>query len=62
MKFGQIVRIHGHCFPNADEFQKGMVVAKGFTDHDAKYQTYDIFRNCRFYRQTLFQVLPKGIF
>jgi hypothetical protein len=29
-----------------------MIVAKGFTDPDAKYQTFS----------TLFQVLPKGIF
>lgn len=39
-----------------------MIVAKGFTDPDAKYQTFNTFRNCKFYRQALFQVLPKGIF
>ncbi len=39
-----------------------MIIAKGFTDPDAKYQTFDTFRNCKFYRQALFQVLPKGIF
>lgn len=39
-----------------------MIVAKGFTDPDAKYQTFDTFRNCKFYRQALFQVLPKGVF
>lgn len=39
-----------------------MIVAKGFTDPDAKYQTFETFRNCKFYRQSLFQVLPKGSF
>jgi hypothetical protein len=39
-----------------------MIVAKGFTDPDAKYQTFGTFRNCKFYRQALFQVLPKGVF
>lgn len=39
-----------------------MIVAKGFTDPDAKYQTFDAFLKCKFYRQALFQVLPKGTF
>lgn len=39
-----------------------MIVAKGFTDPDAKYSTFDSFRNCKFYRQSLFQILPKGPF
>jgi hypothetical protein len=39
-----------------------MIIAKGFTDPDAKYQTFSTFRKCKFYRQALFQVLPKGIF
>lgn len=66
MRFGQIVRIHGHRLADEKEDDKevrrGMIVAKGFTDPDAKYQTFNTFRNCKFYRQALFQVLPKGIF
>ena len=66
MRFGQIVRIHGHSLAddkdNGSEAMRGMIVAKGFTDPDAKYQTFSEFRNCKFYRQSLFQVLPKGIF
>ena len=66
MRFGQIVRIHGHSLAddknNETEPARGMIVAKGFTDPDAKYQTFANFRNCKFYRQSLFQVLPKGVF
>lgn len=62
MRFGQIVRIHGHRLADAKEGKRGMIIAKGFTDPDAKYQTFDSFRNCKFYRQALFQVLPKGVF
>lgn len=66
MRFGQIVRIHGHSLADSKEGgdppKRGMIVAKGFTDPDAKYQTFDTFRNCKFYRQALFQVLPKGLF
>ena len=62
MKFGQIVRIHGHRLAEDTESKRGMIVAKGFTDPDARYMTFDTFRNCQFYRQSLFQVLPKGNF
>lgn len=51
MRFGQIVRIHGHSLADdkksgAHEPMRGMIVAKGFTDPDAKYQTFANFRNC----------------
>ena len=65
MRFGQIIRIHGHkCLqaePNKDEI-RGMITVKGFTDKDAKYTTFLSFKNCEFYRQSLFQILPRGQF
>lgn len=39
-----------------------MITVKGFTDKDAKYTTFVQFKDCEFYRQTLFQILPKGAF
>lgn len=39
-----------------------MITVKGFTDKDAKYTTFDSFKNCEFYRQSLFKILPKGQF
>jgi hypothetical protein len=39
-----------------------MITVKGFTDKDAKYTTFQSFKNCEFYRQSLFQILPKGLF
>ena len=62
MRFGQIIRIHGHRLADAKSNKRGMIVAKGFTDPDAKYMTFNTFQFCEFYRQSLFQVLPKGIF
>jgi hypothetical protein len=62
LRFGQIIRIHGHrCLADSND-QRGMIIAKGFTDPDAKYVTFDTFRNCKFYRQSLFEILPKGSF
>lgn len=40
----------------------GMITVKGFTDKDAKYTTFVQFKDCHFYRQSLFQILPKGNF
>lgn len=62
MRFGQIIRVHGHRLADSQDGRRGMIVAKGFTDPDAKYMTFETFRLCKFYRQSLFQVLPKGIF
>ena len=62
MRFGQIIRIHGHRLADSRSNRRGMIVAKGFTDPDAKYMTFKTFQFCEFYRQALFQVLPKGIF
>jgi hypothetical protein len=39
-----------------------MITVKGFTDKDAKYTTFNQFKDCEFYRQSLFQILPKGAF
>lgn len=39
-----------------------MITVKGFTDKDAKYTTFNSFKNCKFYRQSLFQILPRGQF
>ena len=39
-----------------------MITVKGFTDKDAKYTTFRSFKNCEFYRQSLFQILPRGQF
>jgi hypothetical protein len=39
-----------------------MITVKGFTDKDAKYTTFRSFKNCEFYRQSLFQILPRGHF
>lgn len=39
-----------------------MITVKGFTDKDAKYTTFAQFKDCQFYRQSLFQILPKGSF
>ena len=36
--------------------------AKGFTDIDAKYLIFSKFKNFEFYRQGLFQILPRGVF
>jgi len=41
---------------------RGMIAVKGFTDKDAKYLTFEHFKNCEFYRETLFQILPRGYF
>lgn len=65
LRFGQIIRIHGHkCLQtdNDKEEIRGMITVKGFTDKDAKYTTFLSFRNCEFYRQSLFQILPRGQF
>ena len=62
MRFGQIIRIHGHRLAGAKDDKRGIIIAKGFTDPDAKYVTFETFRMCKFYRQSLFQVLPKGPF
>jgi hypothetical protein len=39
-----------------------MVAVKGFTDKDAKYLTFNHLKRCQFYRETLFQILPRGQF
>ena len=39
-----------------------MITVKGFTDKDAKYTTFEQFKDCFFYRQSLFQILPRGLF
>lgn len=39
-----------------------MITVKGFTDKDAKYTTFQQFKNCHLYRQSLFQILPRGSF
>jgi hypothetical protein len=39
-----------------------MIAVKGFTDKDAKYLTFKHFKNCEFYRETLFHILPRGFF
>ena len=62
LRFGQIIRIHGHRCLNEENEERGMIAAKGFTDPDANYMTFTEFRNCKFYRQSLFQILPKGPF
>lgn len=41
---------------------RGMITVKGFTDKDAKYTTFFQFKDCHFYRQSLFQILPRGSF
>jgi hypothetical protein len=41
---------------------RGMITVKGFTDKDAKYTTFEQFKDCNFYRQSLFQILPRGNF
>jgi len=41
---------------------RGMITVKGFTDKDAKYTTFEPFKDCNFYRQSLFQILPRGNF
>lgn len=65
LRFGQIIRIHGHkCLQIEGDKEeiRGMITVKGFTDKDAKYTTFQSFTNCNFYRQSLFQILPKGGF
>lgn len=65
MRFGQIIRIHGHkCLQTEGEKEeiRGMITVKGFTDKDAKYTTFHSFKNCEFYRQSLFLILPRGQF
>jgi hypothetical protein len=65
LRFGQIVRIHGNkCLEEEreGEVMGGMITVKGFTDKDAKYTTFSQFKDCEFYRQSLFQILPKGAF
>lgn len=39
-----------------------MITVKGFTDKDAKYTTFTQFKDCQFYRESLFQILPRGSF
>ena len=46
MRFGQIIRIHGHRLGDQKDNRRGMIVAKGFTDPDAKYMTFETFLNC----------------
>ena len=41
LRFGQIIRIHGHkCLPSQEKETRGMITVKGFTDKDAKYTTF----------------------
>ena len=40
LRFGQIIRIHGHRCLNEPNEERGMIVAKGFTDPDANYMTF----------------------
>jgi hypothetical protein len=65
LRFGQIIRIHGNkCLQTDAEKEeiRGMITVKGFTDKDAKYTTFRSFKNCEFYRQSLFHILPRGQF
>ena len=63
MRFGQVIRIHGNkCLPEEEGDIRGMITVKGFTDKDAKYTTFHQFKDCHFYRQSLFQILPRGSF
>lgn len=39
LRFGQIVRLHG----NYTDEKKGLLLAKGFTDNNTYFMTYDIF-------------------
>jgi len=58
LRYGQIIRIHG----NETGEKRGLIAVKGFTDVDAMYIVFEQFRNIEFYRQGLFQVLPRGVF
>jgi hypothetical protein len=49
LRYGQIVRIHGNFID-----WKGLLLAKGFTDTNAYYMTYDNFTHINNYRESLF--------
>jgi inositol 1,4,5-triphosphate receptor type 1/inositol 1,4,5-triphosphate receptor type 3 len=58
LRYGQIIRIHGN-FP---DWRKGLLLAKGFTDSNVYYETYQRFASLNNYRESLFQILPRGSF
>lgn len=41
---------------------KGLIISKGFTDPNVYYQTYEQYDEVNFYRESLFQILPKSNF
>ncbi len=63
-----MVRIHGVNI-NKEKMPQGLIIAKGyilsqfsFTDSNIYYQTYEKFEEVNFYRESLFQILPKSNF
>lgn len=58
LRYGQIIRVHG----NYQDSKKGLLTAKGFTDSNVYYLTYQNFSILNNYRESLFQVLPRGSF
>ena len=49
LRYGQIIRIHG----NSQEW-KGLLMAKGYTDSNTYYMTYENFQHINNYRESLF--------
>lgn len=54
LRYGQVIRIHGST--------KGIIISKGFLQKSVFYQQYKLFSKINNYRESLFQVLPKGSF
>lgn len=51
-----MVRLHGKF----DDEKKGLIMAKGFTDSNTYFMTYENFPQINNYRESLFQILPRG--
>lgn len=58
LRYGQVIRVH----LEKKEKRGGVLVAKGFTDRSVSLMRYQHFKCIPNYRESLFQVLPRGTF
>jgi hypothetical protein len=50
LRYGQVVRIHS----SLDDSERGLLVAKGFSDTNVSYMSYRNFQSINNYRESLF--------
>lgn len=59
LKYGQLIKIE-RVFD--DQQMNGIICAKGFVDNSVNVLIYDLQDQLNNYRETLFQILPRGSF